>query len=124
MSQAYRRAAVGLDERAPPTSARAAPLRRRLREFYATCMCNAAVAGFKAAAAAPAPGEAHSLVVEACSRALERSGGKCPKVRPRSGGGGGKGSNAHFLYCSCFGVPYHIARHGVGMGVSGHEHPI
>lgn len=86
--QTYHRAALGLDERAPPTSNHTAPVRQRLRELYVTCMCNAAVSGFKAAAAAPAPGEAHNLVVEACSRALERSGGKCPKV-----GRGGEGES-------------------------------
>lgn len=48
-------------------------------------MCNAAVAGFKAAAEAPASGEAHSLVVDACTRALDRSGGKCPKVAEGKG---------------------------------------
>lgn len=52
-------------------------------------MCNAAVAGFKAAAEAPAPGETHSLVVDACTRALERSGGKCPKVGFLLEGSGG-----------------------------------
>ncbi|CAM9930970.1 unnamed protein product [Pylaiella littoralis] len=80
-AKAYHRAATTLDERAPPTANRHEPLRRRLRELYGTCMCNAAVAGFKAAAASPAPGEAHNLVVGACSRALERFGGKCPKAR-------------------------------------------
>lgn len=78
--QTYRRAAESLDERTPPSSACAEPLRKRIRELYVTCMCNAAVAGFKAAAAAPAPGEAHRLVVDVCTRALERSGGNCPKV--------------------------------------------
>ena len=77
------RAAATLDERQPPPpgqDSRHDALRKRLADLYVTCMCNAAVAGFKAASAAPAPGSAHSLVVDACSRALERSGGKCPKV--------------------------------------------
>ncbi|CAM9820819.1 unnamed protein product [Scytosiphon promiscuus] len=80
-AKAYRKAAAALDERAPPTAARLEPLRRRLRSLYLTCMCNAAVAGFKASAASPAPGEAHNLVVDACSKALARSGGTCPKAR-------------------------------------------
>lgn len=78
--QAYRRAAATLYERTPPAGARFEPLRDRLRAMYVTSMCNAAVAGFKAGQAAPTPGEAHGLVVDACSRALARSGDKCPKV--------------------------------------------
>lgn len=77
----YLKAAMSLDERPPPSSASAEPLRKRLQDLYVTCMCNAAVAGFKAASAAPAPGEAHGLVIDACNRALTRSGGRCPKVR-------------------------------------------
>ncbi|CAN0289055.1 unnamed protein product, partial [Ectocarpus sp. 4 AP-2014] len=80
-AKAYRRAAEALDERAAPTADRLEPLRTRLRTLYEKCMCNAAVAGFKAAAASPAPGEAHSLVVDTCSKALARCGGRCPKVR-------------------------------------------
>ncbi|CBN79435.1 expressed unknown protein [Ectocarpus siliculosus] len=79
-AKAYRRAAEALDERAAPTADRLEPLRTRLRALYEKCMCNAAVAGFKAAAATPAPGEAHSLVVDTCSKALARCGGRCPKA--------------------------------------------
>ncbi|CAM9985932.1 unnamed protein product, partial [Discosporangium mesarthrocarpum] len=42
-------------------------------------LCSAAVSGFKAAAAAPAAGEAYGLVVAACNSALETSGGWCAK---------------------------------------------
>ncbi|CAB1117608.1 unnamed protein product [Ectocarpus sp. CCAP 1310/34] len=80
-AKAYRRAAEALDERTAPTADRLEPVRTRLRTLYEKCMCNAAVAGFKAAAASPAPGEAHSLVVDTCSKALARCGGKCPKAR-------------------------------------------
>ncbi|CAM9539666.1 unnamed protein product, partial [Ectocarpus sp. 13 AM-2016] len=80
-AKAYRRAAEALDERAAPTADRLEPVRTRLRTLYEKCMCNAAVAGFKAAAASPAPGEAHSLVVDTCSKALARCGGRCPKAR-------------------------------------------
>ncbi|CAN0105415.1 unnamed protein product, partial [Ectocarpus fasciculatus] len=80
-AKAYRRAAEALDERAAPTADRLEPLRTRLRSLYEKCMCNAAVAGFKAASASPAPGEAHGLVVDTCSKALARCGGRCPKVR-------------------------------------------
>lgn len=78
--QKYVLAAETLDERPPPTHPRLEGLRGRLKDLYLACMCNAAVAGFKAAKAAPAPGEAHGLVVDACSKALARGGGKCPKV--------------------------------------------
>ncbi|CAM9216909.1 unnamed protein product, partial [Ectocarpus sp. 8 AP-2014] len=98
-AKAYRRAAEALDERAAPTADRLEPLRTRLRTLYEKCMCNAAVAGFKAAAASPAPGEAHSLVVDTCSKALTRCGGRCPKAaeapqeteKSKSYGGGGGG---------------------------------
>eukprot|EP00752_Nemacystus_decipiens_P003542 g3268.t1 len=77
----YFLAAETLDERPLPTHPRLGGLRGRLKDLYLSCMCNAAVAGFKAAKAAPAPGEAHGLVVDACSKALARGGGKCPKAR-------------------------------------------